>query len=152
EKITTRIERIKTVVDQGSSIVKSMLGFSRVSGLKATQCDLNQLVHETSRMLGDQFLKGISIRLELADPIPDFEGPAELIQQMLLNLIINAADAMDGHGEVVLRTTVLDHAPTDTVLTPSPAPRFVGLSVEDTGTGIAPEVLLRIFEPFFTTK
>jgi len=152
EKIKTRLDRIKTVVDQGSSIVKAMLGFSRTGGRVASECDLNQLVNETTRLLGDQFLKEISLRLELADTLPRVECAGELIQQILLNLIINAADSMDGHGEVVLRTAVLDELPAGLVLTPPPAQRFVSVSVEDTGSGISPDVLPRIFEPFFTTK
>jgi signal transduction histidine kinase len=152
DKVRTRLDRIKTVVDQGSSIVKAMLGFSRAGGRVTSECDLNQLVNQTTRLLGDQFLKEISIRLELADAVPKVECAGDLIQQMLLNLIINAADSMEGQGEVVLRTALLDEMPQGLVLTPPPAPRFVSVSVEDSGSGISAEVLPRIFEPFFTTK
>lgn len=152
DKIRTRVDRIKTVVEQGSSIVKAMLGFSRVSSRKQSECDVNQLVGETTRLLGDQFLKGISIRLDTAVAVPMVEAATELIQQMLLNLIINATDAMDGRGEIVLQTKVLEHLPPSLVLTPQKSARFVGIAVGDTGPGIAPEILPRIFEPFFTTK
>ncbi|HKS38936.1 MAG TPA: ATP-binding protein, partial [Verrucomicrobiae bacterium] len=75
-----------------------------------------------------------------------------LIQQMLLNFIINAADAMSGHGTVVLRTGTLERLPAHLALAPAAGERFVFVSVQDAGSGIAPEVLPRIFEPFFTTK
>ena len=80
------------------------------------------------------------------------EGATDLIQQMLVNLIINAADSMNGHGEVVLRTGVLERLPDGLVLPPSAETGYVYVSVHDTGCGIPPENLPRIFEPFFTTK
>ena len=75
-----------------------------------------------------------------------------MIQQMLLNLILNAADAMGGHGQIVLRTGRLERAPSNLVLAPAAQPPLIYISVQDHGSGIAPEVLPRIFEPFFTTK
>jgi len=152
EKVRTRVDRIKTVVGQGTSIVNAMLGLSRVSSRKQSECDVNQLVAETARLLGDQFLKGATIRLETAPAVPRIEAATELIRQLLLNLIINAADATNGQGEIVLRTEVVEHLPAGLVLTPDKAARFVGIGVGDTGPGIPPEILSRIFEPFFTTK
>jgi signal transduction histidine kinase len=151
EKIRTRANRIKTMVEQGSGIVKAMLGFSRAAA-EEKPCDVNQLMSETSRLLGDQFGHDVALRLELAPALPRVKGAAELIQQILLNLVLNAADAMGGRGQIVLHSGALDRLPPHLVVVPADAPQFVYVSVRDSGCGIAPEILPRIFEPFFTTK
>jgi signal transduction histidine kinase len=110
------------------------------------------LISETSRSLGDQFGHDVALRLELAPALPRVKGAAELIQQILLNLVLNAADAMGGRGQIVLHSSALDRLPPHLVVVPADAPRFVCVSVRDSGSGIAPEILPRIFEPFFTTK
>src|SRR5262249_28746292 len=92
------------------------------------------------------------LRLELAPDLPRVKGPAELIQQILLNLVLNAADATGGRGQIVLQSGALDRLPAHLVLNPAEAPRFAYFAVRDAGSGIAREILPRIFEPFFTTK
>jgi len=94
----------------------------------------------------------VTVRLEPAASLPPVKTVSDLVQQMILNFIINASDAMSGHGTVTLRTGTFDHSPGDLALAPAPAGRFVFISVGDTGCGIAPEIVPRIFEPFFTTK
>jgi signal transduction histidine kinase len=152
DKIKTRIDRIKAMVEQGSGIVKAMLGFSRVDEQSGIPCDINQLISDTTKLLGDQYRQDLTLHLELAPALPKITGGSHLIQQMLLNLVSNAADAMGGHGQIHLRTGSLEELPPELVLAPAPADRYVRVSVQDTGSGIAPEVLGRIFEPFFTTK
>src|SRR5205823_8948947 len=151
EKIRIRADRIKTMVEQGSGIVKAMLGFSRATA-EEKRCDINQLISETRRLLGDQFGHDVALRLELAASLPQVKGSAELIQQILFNLVLNAADAMGGRGQIALHSGVLDRLPAHLVLVPADAPSFIYVSVRDSGCGIPPEILPRIFEPFFTTK
>ena len=151
EKIRVRANRIKTMVEQGSGIVKAMLGFSRAAS-DEKPCDVNHLISETSRLLGDQFGHEVTLRLELAPDLPRVKGSGELIQQILLNLVLNAADAMGGRGQIVLHSSALDHLSPHLVLVPVDARQYVSVSVRDSGCGIAPEILPRIFEPFFTTK
>jgi len=152
EKVRTRLGRIKTMVDQGSGIVRAMLGFGREDEKKITACDPGRIVQETMRLLGDRFLKEVRVRREVASGLPAVRGARGLMQQMLLNLILNAADALDGPGEIVLRAGPVRVLPTHLILGPAPASGYVFVAVQDTGCGIAPEVLPRIFEPFFTTK
>ena len=128
-----------------------MLGFSRAAA-EEKPCNVNQLIAETSRLLGDQFGHDLALRLELAPALPRVKGAAELIQQILMNLVLNAADSMGGRGQIVLQSGALERLPLHLVLVPADAPRFVYISVTDSGSGIAPEILPRIFEPFFTTK
>jgi len=113
---------------------------------------LNQLVSETKKLLDDQFSREVEVQLELAPVLPQVTVISELIQQMLLNLVLNSADAMSGQGQIVLRTGCLDRLPQSLVLHPAAALQYVYISVADTGCGIASEIMPRIFEPFFTTK
>jgi signal transduction histidine kinase len=152
EKIRTRTSRIKTVVEQGSGIVKAMLGFSRGSGSELTLCDVNAVVSETIQLLGDRFLREVDVQFDPTPGIPEVPASKDFIQQILLNLIFNAAEAMTERRQVVLRTARIEHIPAGLVLAPKQAPAYVLVSVKDFGCGISPEIMPRIFEPFFTTK
>jgi signal transduction histidine kinase len=152
EKILTRVDRIKTVVEQGSGIVKAMLGFSRESDAKPAPCDLNAVVEDTVKLLGDRFLRDVEVRFEPAPGLPAVASPRDFVQQILLNFIFNAAESMRDSKHVFLATLPLGRLPAGVVLPPDLAPAYVGITVRDEGCGIAPEVLPRIFEPFFTTK
>ena len=152
DKVRTRVSRIKTVVDQGAGIVKSMLGISRITEQDFILCDINSVVEDTIKVLGDPFLHEVTIQFESAPSLPSILGVKELLQQMLLNLILNAADAMSGKGEIRLKTGQMNTLPENLSLSPVEASNYVYVNVQDGGIGIAPDVLSRIFEPFFTTK
>jgi signal transduction histidine kinase len=152
EKIRTRVGRIKTAVDQGAGIVKAMLGFSRVSEKQAAPCDINAVVEGTIRLLGDRFQRDVQVHLQPSAPLPEIVASKDFIQQIVLNFILNAAEALTGPGKITVRTGVSRNAPADTVLAPAAAPGYVWIAVQDFGGGIAREIMPRIFEPFFTTK
>jgi signal transduction histidine kinase/ligand-binding sensor domain-containing protein len=152
EKVRTRIDRIKTMVEQGAGIVRAMLGLSRSAELQSRAFDLNTVVLEAIKALGDQFRQDVSFRFEPRPDLPPALGVADLCRQMLLNLILNAADAMGGQGTLQLRVGELGAVPPNVVLAPASGQRFVFVAIQDTGYGIDPQVLPRIFEPFFTTK
>jgi signal transduction histidine kinase len=151
-KVTTRVERIKTVVEQGAGIVKAMLGFSRESDGKLALCDLNSVAADTIKLLGDRFLREVQVTFEPAPDLPSAPGSKDFIQQVLLNFIFNAAESMAKRKQVILATRRLDALPPGVVLAPASAPGYVAISVRDFGSGILPENMPRIFEPFFTTK
>jgi len=151
-KVRTRVQRIKTMVDQGSSIVKAMLGFSRDSGPRPQPCDINEVVGETIKLLGDRFLREVQVEVDLAPDLPTVSASKDLVQQILLNFLFNAAEAMTGRRHITLASRKLDRLPDTLVLAPGKALAFVAVSVRDSGCGISPEILARIFEPFFTTK
>ena len=151
-KVRTRVDRINTVVEQGAGIVKGLLGFSRESPEPAAPCDLNAVLNDTVKLLGDRFLHEVQITLERAPALPEVTCSRDFIQQVLLNLILNAAESMDKRKQVVLSTRLLDKPPVSPVLAPAPAARYLAVSVRDFGCGISPDNLPRIFEPFFTTK
>ncbi len=164
EKIRTRVDRIKTVVEQGAGIVNAMLGFSSGAGEHPGPCDLNLIVRDTLKLLGDRFLREVEVKFKPAPDLPEIQASKNLIQQILLNFIFNAAEAMaapvlrrspateGGRKQVALATQKLERLPEGLALTPAPATAYVSVSVRDFGCGIPTENLPRIFEPFFTTK
>lgn len=152
EKIRTRADRIKTVVEQGAGIVQAMLGFSRSSDEQPAPCDLNAVVEDTLRLLGDRFRREVEVRFERAVPLPEIPAAKDLIQQILLNFIFNAAESMTQRKQVIIATRLMDPLSADIVLLPAGAAAYAAISVRDCGSGITPENLPRIFEPFFTTK
>jgi len=111
------------------------------------------VVEETSRLLGDRFTREVEVKFNPAPSLPEVPASKDFIQQILLNLIFNAAEAMTERRQVVLTTgRFSSHLPAGVVLAPVDAPAYVFISVKDFGSGIAPEIMPRIFEPFFTTK
>ena len=150
EKIRARTARIQTVVQQGAEVVDAMLGFSRSNGGPVTPCDINAVVADTRRLLGDRFLHETEVRFEPGANLPEIAAPRDFVQQILLNFIFNSHEA--GSRRVELSTTLTDRLPPEVYLPPAPAPRLVLISVRDFGAGVPPEIRSRIFEPFFTTK
>jgi signal transduction histidine kinase len=129
-----------------------MLGFSRSSDEQPAPCDLNAVVEDTRKLLGDRFQREVEVRFERTAAIPEVPAAKDLIQQILLNFIFNAAESMTQRKRVILATQPMDQLPADVVLLPARAGAYVAISVSDCGSGIPPEILPRIFEPFFTTK
>jgi signal transduction histidine kinase len=102
-------------------------------------------------MLSRQFLSGLTVSLELDPTCPAVRGSGAQLEQVLLNLVVNAAEAMSGRGRLTVSARPVSHA-ADLALAPAGARAYVELAVRDSGPGMAPEHLARIFEPFFTTK
>lgn len=152
EKVRTRISRIKSMVEQGSTLVKAMLGFSRADDVALVVDNVGGVVEDTVRLLGDRLPPEVEVAVSVSPGLPPVHGTRELLQQMLLNLVLNALDAMESRGRLVLNCQRLHQVPEHWVLAPAGALEYVSVSVEDSGSGISPENLSRIFEPFFTTK
>lgn len=133
------LDKIAKQTFRASEIVNSLLNFSRTSSTEFEPVQINRVVRETLNLLEPQMEKsGISITAELEDDLPPIRGNAGRLQQVFLNLFLNARDAMEGGGRLVIRTLAAGDA--------------VQIEVQDTGPGIPPELLSRIFDPFFTTK
>jgi signal transduction histidine kinase len=163
EKIRTRLDRIKTVVQQGAGIVEAMLGFSRPSPSTVAACDVNGIVDDTLKLLGDRFLRGVQLQFARGADLPQIPVAREFVQQALLNFILNAAEAVERRSaepesaaaerkRIQLRTALTAELPAGLFLKPAAAESYIRISVADNGDGIAPENLSRVFEPFFTTK
>ena len=107
---------------------------------------------ETVALLGKKFLSGIVLKFDVAPDLPRVRGARGRLEQIILNLVVNAAEAMNGHGTLRLAGGWVYSSSAPLVLQPRPAKRYIELLVSDSGPGIPEEVLPRIFEPFFTTK
>ena len=154
EALERRMRSAIATADKVSNLIRQLLAFSRRQPVSAKVVDLNRVIRDLEPMVGR--LIGDDIRLELRlDPRPrTLEIDPGQLEQILVNLLVNAGDAMSPQGGRITLET-FDLAPCDPRRRRHPAPReghAVGLAVRDTGAGIAPVVLEKIFEPFFTTK
>src|SRR5688500_16308582 len=102
EKIKTRVNRIQTVVEQGTSIVKALLGLGRMNEQELSECDVVGLLDETKRLLSDRFPAEVQLAVEAEANLPEVICSREVLQQMLMNFILNAAEANGGRGAVTL--------------------------------------------------
>ncbi len=142
---------IKSEVENGAKLTGQFLGYARKGKYYPQPLNLNQFVEKASSTIWAT-KKEISIHRELADDLFAIEADQAQIEQVLLNLLINAADAMPGGGDLILKTAnVIDKDMKGKVYDPKPG-NYVQLTVTDTGKGMDKETLERIFEPFFTTK
>jgi two-component system, NtrC family, sensor kinase len=132
------LDKITKQTFRASEIVNNLLNFSRTTGTELTEISLNKVIADTLALLEHQFkVAHIQVQSELNDRLPLIQGNAGRLQQVFLNLFLNAKDAMAGGG--VLNVTTLNG-------------EFVSVRVSDTGSGIAQENIHRIYDPFFTTK
>jgi signal transduction histidine kinase/sugar lactone lactonase YvrE len=152
DKIRTRLDRIKTVVQQGAGIVEAMLGFSRNSDQQTDVSDVNTIVDDTLKLLGDRFLREVEVKFQRGGDLPQIAVARDFVQQVLLNFIFNAAEAMTDRKQITLATRLVPSPPAGIILSPAQSGSCIAITVKDSGSGIAPENLTRIFEPFFTTK
>jgi two-component system NtrC family sensor kinase len=123
-------------------IAQGLLSFARQAPRAETPVDVNELVEDTLLLVEKSIVReGLRLTRTLAPGLPPIQGDANALQQVLVNLLTNARDALGGRGEIVIET-----APT------REPPGGVRLVVRDSGPGIPPEALHRVFDPFFTTK
>jgi PAS domain S-box-containing protein len=147
------VEIIKQAVDSSAELIKGMMVFSRKTPIELQPIALNKLVVQTRSMLSRSIPKTVQIDLLLADDLWTIKAAPNQIDQILMNLAINASDAMPDGGSLTIETKniVLDqeYFSFHTIVRPG---RYVLIEVSDTGTGMDKETASHIFEPFFTTK
>jgi len=132
------LEKITRQTFRASEIVNNLLNFSRTSGTEFANVDINKVITDTLALLEHQFkVSKIEVRSDLTAGLSPIQGNPGRLQQVFLNLFLNAKDAMPGGGKLSVATTNGE---------------MVSVRVTDTGTGIAPEHIHRIYDPFFTTK
>jgi two-component system cell cycle sensor histidine kinase/response regulator CckA len=144
------VHEIKRAATRASGLVRQILTFSRKAEVRISPLDLNQLVRDLVTLLAETFPKNITFNLTLEEKLPPLLADQNQLQQVILNLCVNARDAMPSGGSLTLTTTRVEGAALPAAVQGSRA--YACLAVSDTGTGMTPEVRARIFEPFFTTK
>jgi two-component system NtrC family sensor kinase len=137
-RLTPLLERITQQTFRASEIANGLLNFSRTSTTEFRETDLNQVIRDTLALVEHQMKTArITVAMELSSDLPRIHGNPGKLQQVFLNLLLNAKDAMPQGGELRVTTVANGH---------------VEASISDSGGGIAPEHLKRIYDPFFTTK
>ncbi|MEW6156935.1 MAG: CHASE2 domain-containing protein [Verrucomicrobiota bacterium] len=144
---------VETSARRGADLVKQVLTFARGHEGQRANLRLGPMVKEMEKIARETFPKSIEVRTCLATDLRPISADATQIHQVLLNLFVNARDAMPNGGRILVeaRNVVLDGRAMPLPAHVEPGP-FVLMTVSDTGSGIPPEILERIFEPFFTTK
>jgi signal transduction histidine kinase len=149
-KTRERLDRAMEAARNGASLVQQMLVFARRHPLQVRPTDLNKLISSAVAMFSRSCPESIEIRTDLAPDLRWAMADATQVQTAILNLTLNARDAMPSGGRL---TIVARNVPAGTPLPANlPPGDHVCITVTDTGMGINPEVLARVFEPFFTTK
>lgn len=144
------IGKIRHASRRAADLVHQILTFSRKTEVHFAPVDLNQLSRDIIALLGETFPRSISCHLQLDPSLPSLLADQNQLQQIILNLCVNARDAMPDGGSLTLSTSVVgtDRLPSS-ITSRRPC---ACLSISDTGTGMTPEIRARIFEPFFSTK
>ena len=132
-------ETIIRAAERGGKMVRSLLTFARQSPAELHDLDMNDLLREQAHLMEHTTLARIQVQLDLAADLRSLRGDPGALTHLLMNLCVNAVDAMPGAGTLTLRTR-------------NAAPAWVEVQVEDTGCGMPKEVLARALDPFYTTK
>jgi len=145
------LKSIEKLVNSGSKLAKQLLGYARGGKYEVKPIHLNRLVKETSNTFGTT-RKEIKVHQKLAKNLFGIIADQGQIEQVLLNLYANAADAMSGSGDLFLKTMNVTHKDMNGKLYKPKPGSYVSLTVRDTGVGMDKETIEHIFDPFFTTK
>ncbi|MGD9054661.1 MAG: PAS domain S-box protein, partial [Desulfobacterales bacterium] len=145
------LKNIEKQVKSGAQMTRQMLGYARKGKFNVKAIELNQVLNETTETFG-RTRKEITIQRDFADDLFAIEADRGQIEQVLLNLYVNAADAMPGGGLLQLKTKNVSHLNIKSnQYTPQPG-KYVQLTISDSGIGMDQHTLEHIFDPFFTTK
>ncbi len=147
------LEELVKESQRAADITRQLLMFGRRSVLATKTLDLNELVANLLKMLGRLIGEDVSIRFDRHEGVPSVDADPGMLEQVLMNLCVNARDAMPDGGRITITTGAVELDEKAAQARPNARPgRFIALSVADTGCGMDPATLARIFEPFFTTK
>ena len=147
------VERVKSAAHRAAGLTRQLLEFSRRDILQKEVLDLNAVVADLSQMLHRLIGEDIDLRLDLEPRVSPIRADAASLEQVIMNLVVNARDAMPQGGVLTVHTSEADLRSRPDGMPPGIQPaRYVTLTVEDTGVGMERNVQEHLFEPFFTTK
>ena len=151
--VTDSLNQVSLAAERAAALTRQLLTFSRKQIVQPRVLDVNAIVGNLHDMLRRLIGEHIDLQCEMADGLPAVRADESNIEQIVVNLAVNARDAMPHGGRLVLRTTVAEIDAAQAARHPQArAGRFVCLSLADTGSGMDAATLSHIFEPFFTTK
>ena len=153
EKTMRTLDMIRRSAQRGSDMVKQVLAFARGVEGERVKLNLQHVVQEVERITEETFPTGVHVQVDMPDSMPLVTGDSTQLQQVLMNLCVNARDAMPNGGRLSIRAAVA-HIDEEASWTNPDAEKgeYVEICVSDEGEGIPPDVLDKVFEPFFTTK
>ena len=144
---------IDQAAERGAALTRQLLAFARKQPLQPRRIDVNSLVLETARLLRPTLGEQIDIKTVLEPDADHAQADPAQLSTAMLNMAVNARDAMPDGGRLTLETANVVLDASDVQGNPGVAAgRYVMITVSDSGTGIPPDLLGRVFEPFFTTK
>jgi two-component system, NtrC family, sensor kinase len=152
DQLQARVDTALRTVERGERLTGQLLAFARRQPLTRATIDLNAQLGRMTELLARTVGSGVAIQTDLVPDLWPVEADATQLELAVINLAINARDAMPAGGELRIRTFNKSAKPSGTPEQPASSGDFVGLQISDTGTGMPPEVAARAFEPFFTTK
>ncbi|MCW8132448.1 MAG: PAS domain S-box protein [Planctomycetota bacterium] len=147
-----KITAIREASARAAALTRQLLGFSRQTMLQPRLLDMNEAIAETSKMLQRLIGEDIQYATRLAPNLEKVKVDPSQLDQILMNLVVNARDAMPTGGKILIETANVTLDATSGSHLEAKAGPHVMLAIGDTGCGMKPEILSRIFEPFFTTK
>ena len=151
DQIAESVEVITETTKRGATLVQQLLMLARKTETKLEPTNANTLIQGLSKLLKETFPKHIELRLDLDDKLPQIIADSSQINQVLLNLCVNARDAMPEGGTLTLKTEAVDRKDLQHN-GDLEAEQYVCIEIADTGVGMDENLQSRIFEPFFTTK
>ena len=152
ETVLEDAREIQRAGQKAAALTRQLLAFSRRQALKMTVLDLNDVVRDIHQLLRRLIGADVTIDAALAPDLEAVTADRSQLEQILINLAVNARDAMPDGGRLTIETSTADRAETDTGSFTLPAGRYTILRIGDTGAGMDRGTLSQIFEPFFTTK
>lgn len=153
QELAESAKEIQEAADRATRIARQLLAFSKPQAVEPRVVDLNRVVGQFTKMMRRLLGEGIHLELRLGAEVPAILADVGMLEQVLLNLAVNARDAMPGGGKVSVRTSAVElDARLASSMPNAHGGRFARLSVTDSGAGMTEDVRERIFEPFFTTK
>jgi two-component system cell cycle sensor histidine kinase/response regulator CckA len=147
------MDQIRMASERAAKLTQQLLTFGRKQFMQMELMDINEIIQQVTQMLRRVLGENVSLRSNLAAKLPAIEADATMMEQVIMNLSVNARDAMPGGGSLTIGTVPV--MVSRAYVERNPEARegtFVCLSVSDNGTGIEPDKISKLFEPFFTTK
>ena len=147
------MDQIRMASERAAKLTQQLLTFGRKQFMQMEMMDINEIIQQVTQMLRRVLGENVSLRSNLAAKLPAIEADATMMEQVIMNLSVNARDAMPGGGSLTIGTVPV--MVSKAYVERNPEARegtFVCLSVSDNGTGIEPDKISKLFEPFFTTK